>query len=146
MKRRRGISQLLATIITVGIVIALGGFLWAWTVGLFKTGAAVAEVTIVDASIVISPTGGQALSVTVRNTGTVTATKIEITEMGGKLTSGGAALRITFSDLAPGKSAGTTVPLDNAESGKTYIFRVSVDFADGSHRDFTFTVRAQMAA
>ena len=143
---RKGISPLLAVIITIAIVIAIGGFVFAWTFGLIRTGSAVADLAVVDSSIVITAEGKGAFSVTVKNIGTVTANSITITEQSGYgLKSGGNPVSISFSNLAPGKSASTTISLDNAEIGKTYIFKVVASFADGSAKTLTFTVRAQQA-
>jgi len=147
--RRKGISQLLAVIITIGIVIALGAFLFAWSTGLFRTGSAVAEITVVDVSVV--KTAGNnpdaSFSITIKNTGTVTATSISITEASGRLkTSGGSSsLSVSFANLAPGKSNSTTVALDpnTVDVGKTYLFNIQVTFADGSTKSFTVSARAQ---
>jgi flagellin-like protein len=148
LKRRRGISQLLAVIITIGIVIALGALLYAWTIGLFKTGGAVAELTVVDASIVKSSGNNPdaTFSITVKNTGTVTATSISISETSGNLNDkGGSALSVSFTNLAPGKSTSKTASLDptSVDVGKTYLIKIDVSFADGSTKSFTVSVRAQ---
>jgi len=47
-RKRQGISTLLAVIITIGIVVALGTSLFAWAGRLFKTRSAVAEITITE--------------------------------------------------------------------------------------------------
>jgi len=52
LRKREGISTLLTVIITIGIVVALGTFLFAWPGGLFRTGSAVAEITVTDISVV----------------------------------------------------------------------------------------------
>lgn len=146
--RRRGISQLLAVIITIGIVIALGAFLFAWSLGLFKTGGAVAELTVVDVSVVKTSGANPdaSFTITVKNTGTVTATQITITEASGTLTdNAGGALSVSFTNLAPGKSVSDTVLLDpnTVDVGKTYLFNVEVSFADGSVKSFSVSARAQ---
>ena len=147
-KRRKGISTLLAVIITIGIVVALGAFLFAWSTGLFRTGSAVAEITVTDVSVVktsgASPDAS--FSITIKNTGTVTATSITVTEASGTLKdTNGAVLSVSFSNLAAGKSNSTTVPLDpsTVNVGKTYLFNIKVTFADGSTKTFSVSARAQ---
>jgi len=147
-KERKGISELLAVIIILGIVIALGAFLFTWSTGLFHTGSAVAEVTVTDVSVVktsgASPDAS--FSITIKNTGTVTATSITVTEASGTLTdTSGAKLKVSFSNLAAGKSNSTTVPLkpDSVNVGKTYLFNIQVTFADGSTKTFSVSARAE---
>lgn len=146
--KRKGLSQLLAVIITIGIVIALGAFLFAWTTGLFRTGSAVSEITVVDVSVV--KTAGDnpdaSFSITLKNTGTVTATTISVSEASGNLKdSSSATLSVSFTDLAPGKSNSQTVALDptTVDVGKTYLFNIQVTFADGSVKTFSVSARAQ---
>ncbi len=145
-KKRRGVSQLLAVIITIAIVIAMGVGLFVWTGHLFTSSSSVQEITVTDASLIVDSSGSGALSVTVRNTGTVSISGLSVANI-TPINSTGVSLDFGVSSpsnlLAPGRSASASGTITNAAVGNSYIFKVTATFVDGSSKTFTFAVVAQ---
>jgi len=135
---RRGISPLLAVIITIAIVIAVGGFVFAWSYGLVRMGSTIADITITDVRLVQTVTGESSFSITIKNTGTVTALNITVYAPTGVTLDGGE--KITFNNLAPGKTASKVATTSGVNVGRSYVFKVIVDFADGSHKEIPVSV------
>jgi len=144
VRRRRGLSHLLAAIILIGIVIGLGALMYAWTTGLFRAKSKVAVANVKDISLIKTSDGSSAaFSITIENTGTVSISSVTITEVSGSLKDkDGNDLSIPLSDIAPGKCKSESKALDpsSVEFGKTYIIQVVVNFADGSSQKFTVSV------
>jgi len=144
VRRRRGLSHLLAAIILIGIVIGLGALMYAWTTGLFRAKSKVAVANVKDISLIKTSDGSSAaFSITIENTGTVSISSVTITEVGNHLKdTSDNDLSITLNDIAPGKCKGENVELkaESVEFGKTYIIQVEVNFADGSSQKFTVSV------
>ena len=145
-KKRRGVSQLLAVIITIAIVIAMGVGLFVWTGHLFTSSSSVQEITVTDASLIVDSSGSGALSVTVRNTGTVSISSLSVanvTDIGNQKINLDFGLSSPSNLLAPGRSVSTSGTVTGATVGSSYIFQVTASFVDGSSKTFTFAVVAQ---
>jgi len=136
---RRGISPLLAVIITIAIVIAVGGFVFAWSYGLVRMGSTIADITITDIRLIQTALGDSTFSITVKNTGTVTILSVTVYAPTGVTLDN--SNKITFGKkLAPGKTASKIATVSGVDVGKSYIFRVIVNFADGSHKELPISV------
>ncbi len=143
LKKRRGISPLLATIIVLAITLAIGGFVYAWTFGLIRTGSAVADYAVTDVKLLKTSGGDSYFSITVKNTGTVTASTVNVTAPSGVTLDG--ASSFTLTNLAPGHTNSTTVSADGVDVGKTYVFTVKATFSDGSVKSQAVSVICQQA-
>ena len=136
-KRRRGISPLLAIVITVAVALSVGAFIFAWSFGLMRTGSSQAEVQVEYARLMYTPGGGWLFTISVKNTGRVSTSDVRFYIPGLK-----GDTRICWA-LDPGKTSGGTWGTNSAVIGRSYTVFLHVWFKDGSYKEYQFTVVAE---
>jgi len=152
LKRKKAVSELMAIVIILAIVLAVGGFIFAWTFGLVRTGASQHEIQVVYSRMTYTTGSGWRITVVVKNIGTVTASDIRLTCTAGvdiyDNTLGGWAWRgegRIASGLKPGQSYSHTWQVRDVSIGKTYSFRIRCWFSDGAYKEYMISVVAEQA-
>jgi len=148
--RRRGVSQLLALVITIAIALSAGAFIFAWTNGLIRTGSVQHEVTVSYARLSYTPGSGWYITVVVKNTGTVSTSDVRLTCTGSVQiydnTLGSWAWRTEgriVGGLSPGQSYSHSWQIRNVGIGGTYSFRIRVSFNDNAYKEYLISLRAE---
>jgi len=137
VKNRKGISNLLAVVITISIALAAGAFLFAWSIGWLQTSAPQTEVQVEYARLVYTSGSGWKFTINVKNTGTVSTSDVKVYIPGllGEQT--------LASTIEPGETSGGTWSTGAATVGKSYTVFLKVTFQDGSYKEYQFTVVAE---
>jgi hypothetical protein len=108
--RWRGVSQLLAVIITLAIILAAGAFVFAWMIGLIRVQTTIPDIEVNSIILRIDEGENTAyLTVNLKNTGNV---RIDGAYVYG-YDDNGKKFTLAVSPIDPGKSAGNslTIPL-----------------------------------
>jgi len=134
---RKAVSELMAIVIILAIVLAVGGFIFAWTFGLIRTGAAQAEVQVEYARLLYTTGSGWLFTISVKNTGTVSTSDVRFYIIGLR-----GDTRIAWT-IPPGGTSGGTWGTSSAAIGKTYTVILMVWFKDGSYKEYQVNVVAE---
>lgn len=133
----RGISNLIATLILIGVAVVGGGF--AYTVfrnqASTTTTSADLQVQGLDA---VRTDGTAYLSTTVKNVGTQQLVGITVT-----VDPEGAAVSLSVGDLDPGQSGSADNSSSGLSPGQTYPVRITASTPSGGSITKTTTVRVQ---
>ncbi len=150
MIRRNGVSELMAIVIIIAIVLSVGAFLFAWTVGLIKTGSVQHEAQITFARLSWTQGSGWYITIVIKNIGSVSISDSRLTSTIGAIlydnTLGSWAWRVEgriSGTLTPGQSNSHSWLVKNVNIGKTYSFRIRVWFTDGAYKEYLINVRAE---
>lgn len=137
LKQRRGISPLLAIIITVAVALSVGAFIFAWSFGLMRTGSSQAEVQVEHARLLYTTGNGWCFTIAVKNTGTISTSDVRFYIIGYR-----GDTRITYT-IDPGKTSSGTWCGGSAVIGRTYTLILEVSFKDGSYKEYQVTIVAE---
>lgn len=137
IRKRRGVSELMAIVIVVAIVLAAGTIIFAWTFGLVRTGSSQAEVQVEYARLMYTTGSGWLFTISVKNTGTVSTSDVRFWIAGLR-----GDTRIAWT-IEPGKTSGGTWGTSSAVIGRAYTVFLMVWFQDGSYKEYQFTVVAE---
>jgi flagellin-like protein len=131
---RRGVSPVLATMIMIGVTVAVGLGVASYTMGLFGNLSKTAQVKIISTDLVAS---SKQLTLTLENSGgaTVILNNVKVT-IGSNLYT--ASPNTT---IGPSSSATATATFSTATftAGKSYTF--TLEFSNGSTMTITATAR-----
>jgi hypothetical protein len=150
VRRRNAVSELMAIVIVIAIVLSVGAFIFAWVTGLIKTGSVEHEAQITFARLSWTAGSGWYLTVVIKNTGTVSISDSRITSTIGSIfwdnTLGGWRWRgegRISGGLTPGQSNSHSWQVRYVTIGRTYSFRIRVWFTDGAYKEYLINVRAE---
>jgi len=142
---RRGVSELVATIVIVAIVLAAGAFVFAWTHGLIRFQSTQHEIQVVQAKLSYTTGSGWYITVDVKNVGSVTVSEVKLSCLGSvQIYDGGSWVSEATigTNLAPGQAKGKSWQIRNVSLGSSYSFRVRVWFSDGAYKEYLITLGA----
>lgn len=133
-RQKRGVSPVLATMIMVGVTVAVGLAVASYTMGLFGNLSKTANIKITSTDLVAST---KQLSLTLDNSG---GAAVQLTKVTTVIGSTSYSATSTLS-IGPSSSATTTLTFSTATftAGKTYTF--TLEFSNGSTLTITTTAR-----
>ncbi|MEM2855729.1 MAG: type IV pilin [Candidatus Nitrosocaldaceae archaeon] len=133
-RQKRGVSPVLATMIMVGVTVAVGLGVASYTMGLFGNLSKSANIKIISTDLVAS---SRQLSLTLDNSGGAT---VQLTKVTTVIGTNSYSATSTLS-IGPSSSASTTLTFSSATftAGKTYTF--TLEFSNGSTLTITTTAR-----
>lgn len=144
-------SELLAIVTLIGIVIAVAAFIATWIGGMVTSQTVKHELSVEYARLLYTP-GANAwyLTVTVKNTGTAQIREVRVNTLGSfkvyDNTLGGWAWRTegrVAGTLNPGHTASHTWQVNSATVGRAYILIFKVWWTDGSYKEYSVSVLAE---
>lgn len=145
LKDRKAISPLIATILIVGIAVAMAGALYAYSSSIFGAVGAKGQLSVEVADLVKDTEGNVTFTCTIKNVGTKPASAVYLTLdgeteqeiLGGSTLQPGQTTSIVWRGGAGGQLTKTYT------AGNTYSLTVRATFTDGSTFSTTSSVQCR---
>ena len=143
-KNRRALSPLIATILVIGITVAIAGTLYAYTSGIFSAGGAKGQLSVEAADLVKDTAGNVTFTCTIKNVGTKPANAVYVTLDGEAETEilGGSTLQPGQTVSVVWTSAGGDLT-QTYTAGNSYSLVIRATFTDGSSFSMTTSVQCR---
>jgi flagellin-like protein len=144
LRDRKALSPLIATILVIGITVAVAGTLYGYTTGVFGAVGAKGQLSIETADLVRDTAGNAIFTATIKNVGTKPANAVYIT-LDGETEQ---TVNLPGGTLQPGQTV-SVVYRSGAEltqtytAGNTYTITLRATFTDGSTFSATTSVQCR---